>query len=214
MNSNRPMNLLLFHGGTQTSSEFTTNLNTVNNDFLKFPENVNVIIPQAKKMPYTARNGQLKHIWFDRVRNTINEPENSVGMDETCVELIKDYPRILDQKLILGGYSMGGSLALYLGLKFLPEHFGVCPIKIITMSSYLNRDSLVYAEKNEEEKIRRTPIYMCHAKNDPVVPFSSGQETSDLLRKAGFNNLSFRKNNSYHYFDEQQLIDVKRFCTY
>ena len=214
MNSNRPMNLLLFHGGTQTSSEFTTNLNTVNNDFLKFPENVNVIIPQAKKMPYTARKGQLKHIWFDRVRNTINEPENSIGMDETCVELIKDYPRILDQKLILGGYSMGGSLALYLGLKFLPEHFGVCPIKIITMSSYLNRDSLVYAEKNEEEKIRRTPIYMCHAKNDPVVPFSSGQETSDLLRKAGFNNLSFRENNSYHYFDEQQLIDVKRFCTY
>ena len=212
MNLNRPINLFLFHGGTQTSTEFTTNLNSVTNEFLKFPENFNAIIPQAKTMPYTARKGELKHIWFDRVRNTINEPENLEGMDETCEDLIKNHPQLLDEKLILGGYSMGGSLALYLGLKFLPEHFGVRPLKIFTMSSYLNRNSLVYAEKTGQDKILRTPIYMCHAKNDPIVPFSSGQETFDLLKKAGFKNLSFRTNNSYHFFDEQQLIDVKRFC--
>merc|ERR1712179_381549 len=128
-------------------------------------------------MPYTARKGKLKHIWFDRVRNTINETENTIGIENACKSLIEDYPVLIEnqakQKLILGGYSMGGSLALYLGLRFLPVNYRITPMKIFTMSSYLNRDSVVY----KDTRSNKTSVYMCHANNDPIVPFSSGLET-------------------------------------
>ena len=204
--------MFLFHGGTQTSTEFVENLNTVSkDDFLKFPKKFEVTIPQAELMSYTARKGKLKHIWFDRVRNTINEAENSIGMEDACQKLIDENPVLVEkQKLILGGYSMGGSLALYLGLRFLPMKYGYSPMKIFTMSSYLNRDSVVY----ENFRQNKTSIYMCHAKNDPIVPFSSGMETFQKLKETGSENIVFRTNQAYHYFDESQLTDVKRFCKY
>lgn len=77
---------------------------------------------------------------------------------------------------LIGGFSMGGALALHSGYRFVPGLGGV-----FALSSFLNKNSAVYSELKSES----TPLYMAHGERDTMVPISWGKKTYEELTKLG-----------------------------
>lgn len=86
----------------------------------------------------------MSNVWFDRKDLTINSPETKESVDIMCKitsELIDNEVKngIPEQRIVIGGFSMGGTLALHLAYRYKTSLAGC-----IAMSSFLNDNSSVY----------------------------------------------------------------------
>src|SRR5262249_34945263 len=82
-------------------------------------------------------------------------------------------------RIVLAGFSQGGALALYTGVRY-PERLA----GIIGLSCYLLLGSCLAAERNEANQ--NTPIFMAHGTQDPVVSVQLGNDTRQALEAAGY----------------------------
>ncbi len=115
--------------------------------------------------------------------------------DERGILESRDYFRQLVQqevdsgipadRIVLGGFSQGGAMAVFSGL--------TSPVKlagIVAMSTYLvlslKLESTYLAPPNANLN-GATPIIMCHGTSDPVVSFDLGEKSRDMLVKLGYN---------------------------
>ncbi|GAB4821421.1 hypothetical protein N2152v2_008467 [Parachlorella kessleri] len=109
---------------------------------------------------------------------------------------------IPSERVLVGGFSQGGALALTM----LRSQLRVAGI--LGLSSYL----LLSSEKPlVSEGNLRTPVLMCHGDADQVVAYEYGQESAHLLKDAGA-NLEFR---TYKWMGHEaradELQDIKAF---
>jgi len=86
----------------------------------------------------------MQNVWFDRMAISNQVPENINSIDSMCQcmsDLIKKEIAngIPSDRIILGGFSMGGCLALHLTYRFKTTAAGC-----FAMSSFLNKGSLIY----------------------------------------------------------------------
>ena len=82
---------------------------------------------------------------------------------------------VSSKRIILGGFSQGGAMALHAGVRF-PKTLG----GIMVLSAYELR-----AETRELEAAPangQTPMLFCHGRNDPVVPHSRGHRAYEAYR--------------------------------
>lgn len=87
---------------------------------------------------------QPSNVWFDRSAVAISAPEKRTSLDSMCTavsdlidkEVASGIPLF---RIVLGGFSMGGALALHVAYRFKKSLAGC-----VTMSSFLNNNSLVY----------------------------------------------------------------------
>lgn len=87
---------------------------------------------------------QPSNVWFDRQAISITVPEVKRSIDIICnkaSELIHQEvcAGIPINRIVIGGFSMGGCLALQLAYRFKRSLAGC-----IAMSSFLNNESLVF----------------------------------------------------------------------
>ncbi len=83
-------------------------------------------------------------------------------------------------RIIIGGFSQGGTVALHLLLSD-REPFAGC----LALSSFMRRQGMPEATADAEEKAGRkltTPVLQCHGTWDEMVAIKWGRETRDLLR--------------------------------
>ena len=81
--------------------------------------------------------------------------------------------------MILAGFSQGGAIALHTGLRHTARLAG-----IMALSTYL---PLAESLAREAAAINaRTPIFMVHGTEDPVVPHAMGSGSRDFLRQMGY----------------------------
>lgn len=104
-------------------------------------------------------------------------------------------------RILVGGFSQGGALALHTGLTFNQTLAGV-----IALSCWLPiHKSFPDARKASEN----LPVFQCHGEVDPVVPYKFGQ-LSHVSLKSFMKNVQF---NSYpglsHTSSQQEMDDVK-----
>lgn len=120
---------------------------------------------------------------FADVREAEDEP-GIIRSQKYFHELIQkeqDEKHIPSSRIVLGGFSQGGSIAIVSGI--------TCPQKlggIFGLSSYiLLRDKLrsMIPEGNPNQG---TPIFMGHGDADAVVKYEWGVLTSEWLRKEGW----------------------------
>nr|CAI5847409.1 unnamed protein product [Callosobruchus analis] len=162
-------------------------LNRIKNligDF-SYPD-VAFFFPTAENIPYTQLEGEFTRAWFDQWNTTPDVPEIEEHLEEATLRLeglismVRHcFPCVPSPyyKTIIGGFGMGGTLALttaYYGLPY--ELSGV-----FVLSSYLNYDSKVY-KLEDEFALGGAPLYMCHGDKDEVLPIEWGKETFDSLR--------------------------------
>lgn len=146
---------------------------------------VRFIFPSAPFANITINNGMLMRAWYDIYDFTISDKEDSDGIKKSqqlINELIQQEMAkgIASERILLGGFSQGGAMSLYAGLKFIAPLGG-----IICLSAYLPlRTTFTECEATANFK---TPVFMAHGMFDPVVSYNLGQTTHSLLTQWHYN---------------------------
>ncbi|KAF2969716.1 hypothetical protein GQX73_g3831 [Xylaria multiplex] len=149
------------------------------------------VLPHAPRVPITAAGGMPTSGWFDIAAlnggiDDIRSRQDEKGLLET-----RDYVRSLIQteidagipanRIVVGGFSQGGAMALLTGLTAKVKLAGV-----VGLSCWLPLDSKFHTLVQESDLNHETPIYMAHGTVDRVVPTPFGQLSYEVLKKQNF----------------------------
>ena len=140
------------------------------------------VFPHAPVRAVTINNGMPMRAWYDILGFAQNAAEDAAGIRASAA-LAERYiakereTGIEASRIVLAGFSQGGAIALYAGLRQVQPLAG-----ILALSTYLPlRASLPEALGPG----RNAPILMCHGRFDPVLPLALGEVSRDLLRQHG-----------------------------
>lgn len=156
-------------------------------DELGLPLNhkVRFIFPSAPFENITINQGMRMRAWYDIYNLNLSKKEDSTGVKKSQ-EFLNDLIQseidkgIASKRIILGGFSQGGAMSLYTGLRCLQPLGG-----IICLSAYLLLKATLPAEGASANL--KTPIFIAHGMFDPVVPYNLGQDVHNVLQQAHYN---------------------------
>ena len=142
------------------------------------------VFPHAPVRPVTINNGMSMRAWYDILGFNRGAPQDAAGIRASSAlvgELIhrENARGIPGQRIVLGGFSQGGAIALYSGVRH-PERLA----GIIGLSCYMLLEDSLPAERTRENY--PTPIFLAHGTQDPVVDVRRGTEARQLLEAAGY----------------------------
>lgn len=169
---------------------------------------VKVICPTAPTMPVTLNAGFRMPSWFDLKALDETGPEDEEGIKAASIQvhsLIDGEIKagIPSNRIILGGFSQGGALALYSALTFPQRLAGV-----VALSCWMPlRKSIPNVAKAPLD----IPILQCHGDCDPIVPYKWGQMTASLLKQLAKNTEFKSYRGLSHSSSDEELNDVKQF---
>lgn len=140
---------------------------------------VRFIFPNAPYRSITINGGMEMRGWYDIRSASINEQEDADGIRESAIilsSLIDEQLKkgIAASRIVLAGFSQGGAIALYQGIRQSQALAG-----IIALSSYLPLpDSL---DEETPGHLNGMPVFIGHGNQDPIVPIELGLFTRDFL---------------------------------
>jgi phospholipase/carboxylesterase len=148
---------------------------------------IRFVFPHAPMIPVTINNGYVMRAWYDVTLGDLETgarraDEKGVRQSQAQIgELIeREVARAIPHKnIVLAGFSQGGAIALQTGLRYAQKLAGV-----MSLSSYLPCADSFDAEATAANKT--TPLFIAHGTDDPMVPYSRGSATRDLLMRSGY----------------------------
>ena len=144
---------------------------------------VRYVFPNAPKIPVTINMGMVMRAWYD-VRALGGHTEDESGIRDSArwiADLVtREVTRgVPVKRVILAGFSQGGAMALFTGLRHAEALGG-----IMCLSAYLPLAETLAEEANPAN--RNVPIFQAHGTQDAVVAYEMGQSTRDALSAAGY----------------------------
>lgn len=142
------------------------------------------IFPNAPTRPITINGGMAMRAWYDILGMDLTAREDAEGIEASreAVEALiaREINRgIAEARIVVAGFSQGGAIALYCGLRY-PARLG----GIMALSTYLPlRDTLTTQASAANRDI---PIFMAHGSTDPVVAPQLGRASRDILQQQGY----------------------------
>ncbi|KZC11221.1 Lysophospholipase-like protein 1, partial [Dufourea novaeangliae] len=203
--------LLFFHGSGSSGDDAKAWIDLLLGEELKFAH-IKIVYPTAPAQPYTPNYGMPSNVWFNRKSISINVGEEVESINSTCeniVELIDaDVSKgIPYERIAVGGFSMGGALSMYLAYRYKQSLAGC-----IAMSSFLNRNSLVY-ESLKANLGRTPPLLQFHGTADEMVPLRWGEETYNNLKDLGVNGQFRTLNGTGHALIVSEIKFFKKWIS-
>ncbi|XP_074032944.1 acyl-protein thioesterase 1 [Leptinotarsa decemlineata] len=175
------------------------------------PPHVKVICPTAPTMPVTLNAGFRMPSWFDLKSLDESGQEDEPGIKNAAKQIHsliekEESAGIPSNRVLLGGFSMGGALAIYSSLTYPKPLAGV-----VGLSCWLPLNkSFPQAMKSGDS----LPILQCHGDCDPVVPVKWGQMTASLLKTFLHNSTEFKLYRGLmHTSSEEELEDIRQFVS-
>jgi phospholipase/carboxylesterase len=146
---------------------------------------IRFLFPHAPVMPVTINNGMQMRAWYDiRQANLADRADlDGVRRSQAYVDalLAREAQRgIAPRRTLLAGFSQGGAIALYAGLRFGERLAG-----IVALSTYVVAADRLDAEASAAN--RDVPIFMAHGTYDPVVQFAWAERSREALQARGWN---------------------------
>jgi phospholipase/carboxylesterase len=144
---------------------------------------VRLVFPHAPLRPVTINGGAVMRAWYDvrDERGTRREDAEGVRASRRAIEALiaREARRGLPpERIVLAGFSQGGGMALYTGLRY-PERLA----GIAALSCFLPLPDDAAAEGSPAN--RDVPIFMAHGLDDPVIPLGRGRHSRDRLLALG-----------------------------
>lgn len=145
---------------------------------------IRFVFPSAPFMPVSINRGMRMRAWYDIYELDILRNEDEKGIQQSQ-QIIGSYIEeqavagIAYERIILGGFSQGGAMTLYTALRYGQKLGGA-----ISLSAYMPLALSFNAQQYLANK--KIPIFLAHGVFDPVVSFTWGQETRDLLLNAQY----------------------------
>lgn len=145
---------------------------------------VRFIFPHAPVMAVTINNGMRMRAWYDIRQANLNERADLDGVRRSQAHvdalLAREATRgIAPRRTLLAGFSQGGAIALYAGLRFDARLAG-----IVALSAYLIAADRIAAEASAAN--RDLPIFMAHGTGDQVIAFAWAEHSRDVLETGGW----------------------------
>jgi len=148
---------------------------------------IRFVFPHAPTMPVTINNGYVMRAWYDVSFGDLQTgakraDENGVRKSQAQIgQLIhrEASRKIPFKNIVLAGFSQGGAMALQTGLRYPEQLAGV-----MALSCYLPCADSFAAEAAPANL--KTPLFIAHGTEDPVVPYQMGAHSRALLEKSGY----------------------------
>ncbi|HXC58506.1 MAG TPA: hypothetical protein VN645_04265 [Steroidobacteraceae bacterium] len=180
---------------------------------LALPDSARVrfVFPHAEVRPVTVNAGYAMRAWYDIRELTPEGRDDESGLASSRAR-IESYiageraAGIPAQRIVLGGFSQGGAMALHTGLRHAQTLAG-----IVALSCYLPlRDRL--AEEAHPAN-RGTSILMCHGREDVVVLPAFGEQSRDVMLAAGL-PVEWRQYSMGHNLCRPEVFDISAWLQY
>lgn len=181
--------------------------------FLGIPSRCEVrfIFPHAPHRSVTINMGMRMRAWYDILNPVLGDPvEDKDGIEDSCSlisELIghENGRGVSTDRIVLAGFSQGGAIALYMGLRY-PERFA----GIMALSTYLPRMD----DAHEEDCAinRDTPILYLHGSMDPMVSISMAERSRQILTELGY-NVQAKDYPIAHSVSQEEIADIGNWLT-
>lgn len=202
--------VIWMHGLGADGNDFVPIVNEL--DLTRAP-GIRFIFPHAPTRPVTINNGYVMRAWYDisfgdLEGNTRKADEK--GLRESQAQIGQLIARensrgIATQKIVLAGFSQGGAIALQTGLRH-PEALA----GVMALSTYLPLADSFAAEAAPANA--KTPVFMAHGTQDPVVPYAMGNNSHELLQKAGY-AVEWHEYPMQHSVCLEEVTDIGRWLT-
>jgi phospholipase/carboxylesterase len=202
--------VIWMHGLGADGNDFVPIVNEID---LSGAPGIRFIFPHAPTRPVTINNGYVMRAWYDisfgdLEGNTRKADEK--GVRESQVQIGQLIARengrgISASKIVLAGFSQGGAIALHTGLRYPEKLAGV-----MALSTYLPLAES-FAKEASPANVK-TPVFMAHGTQDPVVPYTMGRGSRDLLQQAGY-ALEWQEYPMQHSVCLEEVADIGRWLT-
>jgi len=168
--------------------------------------NIRFIFPHAPMMPVTINQGFVMRAWFDiRTADISAEPdEKGIRASAELVSELIDTEianGIVAERIVLAGFSQGGSIVLQAGLRYYKQLAG-----IIGLSTYLPLAESLESEKSDANA--GTPILLAHGSADPVLPVDLGYRSLKRLEQEGYEVEWHEYQGMAHSVSEQEIFHI------
>lgn len=153
---------------------------------LRLPATLRVrfVFPHAPEMPVTINGGYVMPAWYDLYDADLGARVDMAGMRQTRPRIERLITRerergIAARRIVVGGFSQGGAVALYTGLRYEDRLAGVA-----ALSAYVVDASSIAAEASPAN--RDVPVFMAHGTADDVVRYEWGEASRGVLEDGGW----------------------------
>jgi phospholipase/carboxylesterase len=169
------------------------------------------LFPHAPVRPVTLNGGMSMRAWYDIYGIGKAYEEDETGISESHQRLSRLIEAQIDlgipsSRIILIGFSQGGSMVLHTGLRYQQALAGVA-----CLSGYLSlRQSL--AEQLHASQ-QQTPILMMHGTDDQVVEYTLAEQSYQLLNQHQL-NMHWQQYAHGHTVSMEQLDDLSLFINH
>ncbi|XP_061175036.1 acyl-protein thioesterase 1-like [Saccostrea echinata] len=172
-------------------------------------QHIKCVCPNAPINSVTLNAGMKMPSWFDIIGLGPDSPEDEEGIkasSEILRKLIEEEEKagIPANRIVIGGFSQGGSVALHQALSTDKKLAG-----ILAFSTWLPMHRKLDQVK-KSNNIKDMAIFQAHGTEDPLVPFQWGEITSKVLASM-CDNYSFHKYPMAHTSCPEELADAKKF---
>lgn len=169
---------------------------------------VRFVFPHAPSLPVAINNGYVMPAWYDIREANLSERADIDGVKRSQAQLEALIARensrgVAAHRIVLAGFSQGGAIALYTGLRYRERLAG-----IVALSTYLVAGSALATEASAAN--RDTPIFMGHGLYDPVVQLAWAEASREALERAGW-KVEWHAYPMEHSAVMEELAEVSRF---
>ena len=166
---------------------------------------IRFVFPHAPMRPVTVNDGMVMRAWYDVSLAGGRRKEDVDGVRESARQIAALVERetrrgVPRGSICLFGFSQGGAMALYTGLRQ-PERVG----GIAALSCFLPLADTLAAEASAAN--RDVPIFMAHGAHDPLIPLSRGAEARDRLTALGY-RLEWHEYQMPHSVCAEEIADL------
>ena len=200
---NHTATIIFLHGLGDTGHSWSRELEAIREPYMK------IVCPNADIMPVKMEGLAEMTAWFDLEGLEPTSTEDVDGITKAALyvnSLIDEEIKagIPPERILVGGFSQGGALALYSALTCSKKLAGIVALSCWLPLRKTLTPSMVKANKN-------IPILQCHGTSDDVVKFDFGKSTAGMLRKVS-ENVDFKKYvDVKHSLCNDMMDDIKKF---
>ncbi|XP_058286345.1 lysophospholipase-like protein 1 isoform X2 [Hylobates moloch] len=183
--------LIFLHGSGDSGQGLRMWIKQVLNQDLTF-QHIKIIYPTAPP----------------RFKITNDCPEHLESIDVMCqvlTDLIDEEVKsgIKKNRILIGGFSMGGCMAMHLAYRNHQDVAGV-----FALSSFLNKASAVYQALQKSNGVL-PELFQCHGTADELVLHSWAEETNSMLKSLGVTTKFHSFPDVYHELSKTELDILK-----
>jgi phospholipase/carboxylesterase len=166
------------------------------------------VFPNAPVRPVTINGGMSMRAWYDILGFDRRVLEDAAGFRDTDARIGALIAQQIERgipanRIVLAGFSQGGAVSLYTGLRY-PERLA----GILALSCYLPLAGALAAERAPANA--GVQIFMAHGLEDGVLPIAMGLDSREVLKGLGF-AVEWHQYRMAHSVSQPEVADIREF---